>query len=230
MHLGGLSIDYFCHPCKLPYLCALWECCSHPFEIFQEHRISQTEDIWKKYLLKGVMKVVCLALSSSKGVCQNPVAASNSENVYLNQPAWEVYHLEWVRCIFYLFIFLLRWFRPTHILTPSFFLGTGTLDAHCSVGSVISSIISRLTFHCSSSCELELLEFGAAPCLSLIFTGIVLKSPTGSQGGLDTSFTLYKTHGHRHWSAQLQGPQQHVCWNSTSSLCNKWRFWIYLCL
>ena len=84
------------------------------------------------------MKVVSLALSLSKGISMNLVAASSSENTH--EPASLGSMSSRVGKIFPRSTASLRRLSPTHILTHPFFLGTGTIGVHHSVGSVISSI------------------------------------------------------------------------------------------
>lgn len=220
MHLGGLSIDYFCHPCKLPYLRGLWECCSSPFEIFQEHRISPTEGVWKKYLLKGVMKVVCLALSSSNGVCQNPVAASNCKNVLEPASLGNIPSRVGKMGGFFIEVIQTNTYSHSAIFSWYWYPWCTPLSQFCYV-------FNNPTFDYSLQLFLQtaMIEFGAAPFLSLIFTGIVLKSSTGSWGGLNTSstFCIRPMATDTDLLSRLFTTGPSTCWNRTLSLCNKWR-------
>ncbi len=137
------------------------------------------------------MKVVSLTLSPSSGIFQNPLSVSNSENI-VAPDIWGNISSRVGRMYRSRSTAWFRRFRLTHIFTYPLFLGTGTIGAHHSVGSVISSITPHFTILSYSAFALgskgtdSLLAvvtvYGKASAFSLILTGVVFKSPTDTPG------------------------------------------------
>ncbi len=134
----------------------------------------------------GVIKVVSFLQLASNSICQNPLDASNVENMHEPDNCGKI-SSSVGRINLSRFTASFNFLRSTQILTLQFFFITGTIGAHQSVASVTSSMIPDFSICCSSSSTFgsngkgtqrdEERLYGLASCLSSILIGSQSSSP-----------------------------------------------------
>ena len=110
----------------------------------------------------GVMKVVSNLDCGDKGICQNPLLASNFENIFAPVNCARVSSTRGNGCIS-LCTHLLRGFRSTHIRMDLFCFGTTTIPAHHSVDWSTFDITPISSIRFNSCCTF--LRNGSGTCL-----------------------------------------------------------------